>query len=150
MGAFFTIRTATRSDLGFLVTLLKQLFSIESDFEFDLLRQKKGLELLLESLTATILVAEENGAVVGMATGQIVISTAEGCSSLLVEDVVVNKQWQKKGAGTGLLRAIGDWGRAHGAGRMQLLADSANSEAHTFYHKNGWNSTSLVCLRSYC
>lgn len=45
--------------------------------------------MLIANQWATVLVAETSGKVVGMATGQLTISTAEGGPALLVEDVVV-------------------------------------------------------------
>lgn len=143
------IRPATGNDLPYLLALLEQLFSIEEDFLFDAKKQIKGLELLLEQENSHILVAEINGRVVGMATGQLLVSTAEGNLTLLVEDVVVVSSHQGHGIGSTLLQAIGDWGRSFGAVRMQLLADLENTQALKFYKKEKWRKTQLICLRKY-
>ena len=55
--------------------------------------------MLLAHETAIILVAEAAGQVIGMCSGQLTISTAEGGFALLVEDVVVAGPWQGKGVG---------------------------------------------------
>jgi hypothetical protein len=75
-----TIRTAKPSDIPELVDLLKELFSIEADFDFDLEKQTCGLNLLLNSEKDCILVAERlsDNRVLGMCTAQTLISTAEG------------------------------------------------------------------------
>ncbi|MDD5632890.1 MAG: GNAT family N-acetyltransferase, partial [Methylococcales bacterium] len=75
-----TIRTAKPSDIPQLVELLKALFTIEADFNFDQDKQACGLELLLNSDKDCILVAELLGErrVLGMCTVQTLISTAEG------------------------------------------------------------------------
>ncbi len=143
------IRPATEKDLDAMVLLLKQLFGIEADFAFDAQMQKKGLELLLDSKTSIILVAERQDSVVGMGTGQLVISTAEGGPSLLIEDIVVQPAWQQQGIGSALLQALGNWGASRGAIRMQLLADRTNSPALVFYQAAGWQTTQLICLRKY-
>jgi len=143
------IRPATRKDLDAMVLLLRQLFGIEEDFAFDAQKQKRGLELLLKSESSMILVAEQQDMVVGMGTGQLVISTAEGGLSLLIEDVTVQPAWQHQGIGSTLLQALGDWGASKGAMRMQLLADRTNSPALDFYHAAGWRKTQLICLRKY-
>lgn len=143
------IRPATDNDLPSLLLLLKQLFSIEKDFLFDAEKQIKGLELLLQKENGQIMVAEGDGRVVGMATGQLLVSTAEGNLTLLVEDVVVAPSHQGYGIGPALLRAVGDWGRSFGAVRMQLLADLENSQALNFYRKEKWQITQLICLRKY-
>lgn len=132
-----------------MVLLLRQLFAIEEDFTFDADRQQKGLELLLDSANGVIMVAVEKQAVVGMGSGQLVISTAEGGPSLLVEDVVVQPSRQGRGIGTRLLQTLGEWGAKRGAGRMQLLADRHNAVALDFYHRRGWQQTQLICLRKF-
>ena len=143
------IRQAKREDLDDLLLLLQQLFGIEEDFVFDGAKQRKGLELLLESPHCVIMVAEKNHSAVAMGTGQLVISSAEGAPSLLIEDVVVKPVWQNQGIGSKLLRALGDWGTIRGARRMQLLADLANTPALGFYNKIGWQRTQLICLRKF-
>ncbi len=143
------IRPATQNDLKDMLLLLQQLFGIEEDFSFDAVRQRKGMELLLDSGSGIILVAEKQDAVIAMGTAQLVISTAEGGPSLLVEDVVVKPSWQKQGIGSGLLQALGDWGADRGARRMQLLADRTNAPAIDFYHRIGWQQTQLICLRKF-
>jgi ribosomal protein S18 acetylase RimI-like enzyme len=146
---FIMIRLATPDDLDDMLLLLQQLFGIEEDFTFDPVQQRKGLELLLDSAKAVIMVAENQDSVIAMGTAQLVISTSEGGLSLLVEDLVVKPLWQKLGIGSKLLRSLGDWGAARGARRIQLLADKTNSPAIGFYHRTGWRQTQLICLRKF-
>lgn len=143
------IRPAKRQDLDDMLLLLRQLFSIEEDFNFDSTQQRKGLELLLDSTSAIIIVAEEQHSVIAMGTAQLVISTAEGRPSLLVEDVVVQPSWQNQGIGSKVLQTLGDWGTDKGTERMQLLADQTNSPALDFYYRKGWQQTQLICLRKF-
>ena len=149
MPAAYTIRRADRRDIPALVSLLHLLFSIEADFVFDEKRQQKGLQLLLESAANCVLVAEIGQRVVGMSSGQLTISTAEGSVALLIEDVVVEKNWQGSGIGRALMGEIARWGAENGACRMQLLADRNNAAALNFYEKLGWKQTQLICLRKY-
>ena len=143
------IRLAVQSDIPAMVALLHRLFTIEADFQFSAERQHRGLELLLGSGTAAIMVAEEESEVVGMVSAQLVISTAEGGPSLLIEDLVVAANRQSQGIGTALLLAVEEWGSAKGADRMQLLADRTNLPALDFYRRKGWRATQLICLRKY-
>ncbi len=143
------LRSAKREDIDELVILLKQLFSIEQDFTFDRVKQKRGLGLLLDSDSAQVFVAEVAGAVIGMVSGQLVISTAEGGYSLLIEDMVVDRQHRGNGVGKTLLQAAGDWALQRGARRLQLLADLDNSRAFSFYRRAAWDRTNLVCFRKY-
>jgi GNAT superfamily N-acetyltransferase len=142
------VRPAVPDDLETLVALLRELFALEPDFRFDPARQRRGLALLLEDrLRRVALVAERDGAVVGMVTGQLVVSTSEGGGSVLVEDMVVIGSARRQGIGRLLLRAVETWGRGRGATRLQLLADRENEAALRFYERLGWSGTRLVCLR---
>jgi GNAT superfamily N-acetyltransferase len=141
------IRRARVGDLDAMVRLLAALFTLEPDFVPDATRQRRGLAMLLGDPRATILVAERRDGVVGMATVQLVVSTAEGDLSALVEDVVVEEGLRGEGIGRRLVLAIEEWARARNATRLQLLTEADNEPAIRFYERVGWRSTRLVCLR---
>lgn len=132
-----------------MLELLRHLFSIEEDFTFDTEKQLRGLELLLHGKNCQIVVAETNEQIIGMTTGQLLISTAEGAAALFVEDVVVAPAYQGRGIGSALVEEIGNWAQTYGAVRMQLLADRENDQALNFYKKLKWKQTRLICLRKY-
>jgi ribosomal protein S18 acetylase RimI-like enzyme len=147
--AMITIRTAKPSDIPELVDLLKELFSIEADFNFDPEKQACGLNLLLNSEKDCILVAERltDNKVLGMCTVQTLISTAEGGTVGLLEDLAVAADFRHQGIGAKLLAEAVYWAECQGLKRLQLLADKNNLPALDFYQKRGWESTQLVCLR---
>ena len=130
-----------------MVGLLALLFALEADFRPDPVLQRQGLALLLDDVRARVLVAERAGGVVGMCTGQLVVSTAEGGPALLVEDVVVDAGHRGRGVGSAMLAALTEWARGHGVRRLQLLADGNNGPALAFYDRLGWRATALVCRR---
>lgn len=142
------IRCATSEDSDAMLVLLNQLFGVEQDFCFDAPTQHRGLAMLLASSLARVFVAEAEGVVRGMATGQLVVSTAQGGLSVLVEDVVVDEGWRRRGIGTLLLAELQRWASSQGAGRMQLLADRDNETGLTWYRRHGWQHTNLICLRN--
>lgn len=143
-----TIRAARASDLPVLVRLLGELFSLEADFTPDPDAQRRGLTLMLaDPERRAVLVAERAASVVGMVTGQLVVSTAEGAPSVLVEDMVVEAPSRGGGVGRALLRALEAWAAERGATRLQLLADRENAPALAFYDRAGWSATRLVALR---
>ncbi len=142
-----TIRRANHGDLNLMCALLEELFSLETDFYFDRQRQIKGLKMMVARDGARLLVAEAAGRVVGMCSGQVVVSTAEGGPSVLVEDVIVDSRWRGFGIGKMLLRGVIHWAREQGAARLQLLADRDNKPALAFYEHLGWSKTRLICLR---
>ena len=143
------IRTATSTDIPQLVALLKALFAIEADFEFDADKQTRGLNLLLNSEKDRVLVAVslDDSQVLGLCTVQTLISTAEGGRVGWLEDLVVAADFRKQGIATKLLAEAVSWAECQGLKRLQLLADKNNGSALDFYQKQGWHATQLVCLR---
>lgn len=141
------IRPAVSSDIEALTSLLEILFSVEEDFFFDRTLQRRGLELMLRNERCCVLVADVNGQAIGMCTGQLTISTAEGGPALLVEDMVVHGDYRRQGIGQRLMTKVAEWGKIQGASRLQLLADRNNAPGLEFYRKLGWQTTELICLR---
>jgi ribosomal protein S18 acetylase RimI-like enzyme len=141
------IRQAVVADIEAMSLLLNQLFSIEQDFTPDKEKQDRGLRLLLESTDAVAFVAEEESKILGMATLQTLISTAEGGRVGLIEDVVVDESCRGRGIGKSLLSQLLQWAEESGLKRVQLLADCDNQPALDFYQKEGWTLTSLKALK---
>lgn len=145
----FTTRNAEHGDMDAMVGLLGELFSMEADFSVVQERQENGLRLMLEGCGKhrCIKVAETDGKVVAMCSAQLLVSTAEGAYSALVEDMVVTQSARGQGMGAALLEAVRDWAELRGVTRMQLLADKNNLPALAFYKKQGWTGTQLICLQ---
>lgn len=142
-----TIRQANSDDIAHLTALLRILFSFEKDFTFNEAKQRRGLQHMIDNEHGCIFVAEHAGNIIGMCTGQLTVSTAEGGPALLVEDVVVAEEWRSHGVGRRLMDELTRWAYKSGATRMQLLADKSNTGALGFYADTGWKSTQLICLR---
>ncbi|OIQ03033.1 MAG: GNAT family N-acetyltransferase [Zetaproteobacteria bacterium CG06_land_8_20_14_3_00_59_53] len=152
VGKKVRIRDACMDDLAGMTGLLGELFSIETDFTPDIRRQRLGLVSLMKSRTATLLVAVigksgDSEKIVGMCTLQPLISTAEGGTVGIVEDLVVSHQWRGQGIGSMLLDAIEETARRQQMRRLQLLTDMANIPAMHFYDMHAWTRTSLINLR---
>ena len=143
-----TIRLAKMADIPQLVALLEDLFTLEADFQVDQEKQVTGLALLIASQKDVVFVVEVNNAVIGMCSVQTLISTAEGGTVGIVEDLIVNRAYRKQGAASSLLAEVLNWSERHGLKRLQLLADQNNSFALDFYKKQGWQTTRLICLRA--
>ncbi len=141
------IRVAQKSDISTMANLLSELFAIEVDFEIDLEKQQRGLELLLDSEQAVVFVAELENQIIGMCSVQLLISTAQGSKVGLIEDVIISKSHQKQGVGKQLLETVKNWAKQQGLTRLQLLADKTNQNALDFYQKNDWKTTQLIALR---
>lgn len=142
-----TIRAAVLEDIQSLTALLETLFSIEEDFIFNETLQRRGLQMMLDNARGCILTAEVAGSIIGMCSGQLTVSTAEGGPALLIEDVVVHEDWRGQGVGRRLMEGIENWAGKNKSARLQLLADRNNASALSFYKNLGWKTTDLICLR---
>jgi len=142
-------RRARPADIPALCDLLEDLFAIESDFAPDVEKQVKALSILLTdpSDSSLVLVAVMEGKVIGMVSVQTLVSTAEGGKVGLVEDMIIDREFRRRGIGTLLLDHAVEWGRDRKLKRLQLLADRENMPAVDFYARNGWTTTKLGCLR---
>lgn len=125
------------------------LFTIEADFDFNPDKQARGLQLLLNSDKACVLVAEgsEDKKLRGLCSVQTLISTAEGSPVGLLEDLIVAADFRHQGIATLLLAEANVWGQQQGLTCLQLLADKNNAAALDFYQQQRWQSTQLVCLK---
>jgi GNAT superfamily N-acetyltransferase len=152
MATFRSVRIdrARHADVPALSELLAELFAIESDFAPDREKQRRGLELLLqqpENRVQLLVARSDAAAVLGMASAQLVISTAEGALSAWIEDLVVRETFRGQGIARLLVKELLLWAQAQGATRAQLLADRANIPALDFYRHTGWQSTQLSTWR---
>ncbi len=146
----YNYRRAVVSDIESLIELLRELTALEEDFDFDRDKHRAGLELLLAAQPEKVclLVAAQGAEIVGMCSGQVVLSTAMGGGSVWVEDVVVSSKHRGKGIGKALLTHLRDWAESEAkAKRMQLWADKDNTPAITFYNRNGWKKANGIVLK---
>lgn len=147
-------RPAQSEDIPALCNLLEELFTLETDFHPDRGKQAQALQSLIDKSNAchdqsacVVWVAEHAGEVIGMCTVQVYISTAEGGEVGLVEDVIIDADHRLQGVGRQMLQTLVTWARERGLTRLQLLADTHNETAMSFYQKLGWDKTQLLALR---
>ena len=142
------IKKAELSDINQMVSLLKELFSIEKDFTFNETIQRNGLAMMLgDNEKRCIMVATSGEQIIGMSSAQLLVSTAEGGMVALIEDMVIAKSYRGQGIGNKLLLSIEQWAKSRDAKRLQLLADKNNFSALRFYDQQNWATTQLICLR---
>ena len=136
------------ADLPRLVGLLKILFSQEAEFAPDYGKQTRALEKILSDESAgTIYVAREDGLVVAMASLIYTVSTAEGGSAALFEDLIVLPSHRGRGIATALVRFIIAEARRRGVLRLTLLTDMQNERAQALYRKLGFTDSSMKPMR---
>lgn len=130
-------------DIDSLIPLLKQLFSIEKDFDFNKKRHEEGLKLLLKKRDSLVVIAKFEGEVVAMVTMQTIISTAVGAKTGLIEDFIVTDDYRDMGIGTYLFEYLKNYAHKHDIKRMQLVCDNDNISAKEFYLKKSFKKSNL-------
>jgi GNAT superfamily N-acetyltransferase len=126
-------RTATIEDTPALQVLIGQL-GYPPDRE--VLQRRLASYLAADDLT--VLVAEEAGNVIGVASG--------GAQRILAYDgsfelgiLVVDESARGRGAGKLLLAAFEDWARGKGAKSIRLGSRDWRVDAHRFYEREGYH-----------
>ena len=139
---------ARREELPQLVALLGILFSQEAEFVPDDAKQTRALEKILsDESVGTIFVARAEGRVVAMATLIYTISTAEGGTAALFEDLVVLPGHRGRGIASSLLEFVIQEARKQGVLRLTLLTDRQNERAHALYRKLGFADSAMKPMR---
>lgn len=141
-------RVARLDDIEALVHLLASLFADEREFTVDPARQRMGLaELLSRPDRGLVLVAESEGALVGMLSLQLLVSTALGGTVALLEDLVVDPALRGVGIGARLLAAGLATAERLGCRRVTLLTDEGNVAARRFYERQGFMVSPMTPMR---
>lgn len=139
---------ATLAEQDELVHLLNVLFTQDIEFEPDYEKQKAGLEQIISNpLIGEILVMKVDERVVGMVSLLYSISTALGGKVAILEDMVVDKEFRRKGFGKELLLEAIAFARQRGCLRLTLLTDFDNEAAIKFYQGAGFNISKMIPLR---
>jgi len=139
---------ARRDELPQLVALLTILFSEESEFSPDYEKQTRALDKILsDESVGTIYVARDEGQVVAMASLLYTVSTAEGGTAALFEDLVVQPTHRGQGIATALAAFMIAEARTRGVLRITLLTDMQNERAQELYRRLGFIDSSMKPMR---
>ncbi len=142
------IEQGTLEDLPQLTDLLFDLFTQEADFTPDRAKQMRGLRLILEQPSrGRIFVLRHNGMILGMINLLFTISTAEGGFVVLLEDVIIHRDYRKHGFGRKLLEHALDYARKKDFCRITLLADRINEEGMRFFKAHGFTESAMLPMR---
>ena len=142
------IEQATLEDLPQLTDLLFDLFTQEADFVPNRARQMRGLRLILEQPNrGRIFVLRSNGTILGMINLLFTISTAEGGFVVMLEDVIVHRDYRGKGFGDKLLSHAIEYAKKKDFLRITLLTDRLNEQGQRFFKAHGFFESKMIPLR---
>ena len=142
------IEQATLEDLPQLTDLLFELFTMEGDFLPDRAKQMRGLRLILEQPNrGRIFVLRHNGMIFGMINLLFTISTAEGGSVILLEDVIMHRDYRCQGHGARLLQHAIDYAKKKDFLRITLLTDRLDERSQRFFANHGFAISKMIPMR---
>lgn len=129
----FSIRPAIKSDSEIIVNLIRQLaeyekLSHEAVMTIELIEQN-----VFEKEYANVILAEENGIVVGFVLYFFNFSTFLGKPGLYLEDLFIEPQHRGKGYGKKLLTELAKIAVKKDCGRMEWMVLDWNTPSIEFY-----------------
>lgn len=140
------IDRATPEDIPRLAELLASGLE-EAQLDANRDKANQGLRLLLENpARGRILVLRENEEIVAMATILFTVSTAEGGLVVLLEELLVDKDYRRRGYGTALLRHVINFATEKGLQRITLLFDARKIVSKEFFQKAGFITSAMIPL----
>jgi GNAT superfamily N-acetyltransferase len=99
-------------------------------------------EAILADRDQRLLVAEDGGRLVGSAHVMVLRHVGRSLPrSAVVEGVVVDPAYRRKGVGVALMRAAAEAAREAGCYKLTLTSNLARTGAHRFYSRLGWKRT---------
>jgi GNAT superfamily N-acetyltransferase len=138
-----TIRAATEKDIARLLELYQQLSMSPGSY-------KKAPEEDCKRVLAdaakipgySLLVAEENGEVIGTTVLSILPGFAHSTASFaVIEYVVVDEKKRSKGIGKALMDYCKDLAKKAGCYKIMLTSDKRRDRAHKFYRSIGFEAS---------
>ena len=142
------IEQATLEDLPQLTDLLFDLFTQEADFIPNRAKQMRGLRLILEQPNrGRIFVLRQNGMILGMINLLFTISTAEGGFVIMLEDVIVHRDFRGRGFGDKLVSHAIEYAKRKDFLRITLLTDRPEVESQALFKRYGFKESSMMPMR---
>lgn len=140
------VREATADDAEAIHSLAGELAATVGDSPPRYEDVHARLVELLEEPRARVLVAEDEGAVVGVATLWIKPDLAHGDTIVEVPMLVVSEERRREGVGKLLMEEVQRLAAANDASLIELVATTRNAPAREFYRSLGFVETDHVTL----
>ena len=131
------IRAATLEEAESIVRCYEWLFAPPGlrPPAWDPERAAAALRRAILSDRAEVLVAEADGAIVGICTAYLDLESVRFGQRAFVEDLAVHPDHRSSGHGKALLDAAKAWARAHDATHLELDSADTRTDAHRFYER---------------
>jgi ribosomal protein S18 acetylase RimI-like enzyme len=145
-GSGMRMREATAEDAEAIHSLAGELAAALGDSPPSSEDARARLVELLEEPRARVLVAEDDGVVVGVVSFWIKPDLAHGDTVVEVPTLVVAEGSRREGVGKLLMEEVQKLGAENGANLIELVATTQNVAAREFYRSLGFVETDHVTL----
>ncbi len=145
-GSGIEVREATAEDAEAIHSLAGELAATVGDSPPRPEDVEARLAELLEEPRARVLVAEDDGVVVGVASLWVKPDLAHGDTVIEVPTLVVAEGSRREGVGKLLMEEVQRLGAENGADLIELVATTQNVAAREFYRTLGFVETDHVTL----
>jgi ribosomal protein S18 acetylase RimI-like enzyme len=139
-----TIRPATEKDIPRILELYRQLSFNPEEYKAPPLKDcRKVFKEMSKVPGYSLLVAEEDGEVVGTTVLSILPGFAHGTNPFaVIEYVVVDEKKRSKGVGKILMEHCRKLAKEAGCYKIMLTSDKRRERAHKFYRSLGFDASS--------
>lgn len=138
MSVSFVVRKAEISDAEDIYYINKTSLG----YDYDLIKQKKKLELILNDSTQVVFVADTGDKVVGyihlVNYDVIYADNFKNCLGLAVDN-----DFKRRGIGSALLKQGEKWAKENGAFGIRLCSGIERENAHKFYKSQGYTENKI-------
>lgn len=132
------IRSAEERDVPAIVRLTKELAEYEHLSEFCTITEEMFSKLIFEEHSLSVLVAEQDGITVGIASYYFYkISTFSGKKVLYLEDLYIVPEARGMGIGRKFIDELKKIARDHGCGKIEWKCLNWNEPSLAFYDRIG-------------
>jgi GNAT superfamily N-acetyltransferase len=133
------IREATQDEIERVLGMYEWLFEPPGYTPrwWDPDRAREALVEAIDSDRSTVLVADDDGELVGLCSAYLELNSVRFGQRCWVEDLAVHPERRSEGIGGALLDAAQDWARDHGATHFELDTGVAREDAQRFYERRG-------------
>jgi len=140
------IRAATEEDIPRILELYEELVTSTAPSEADRVPSPDDYRHIFEQVhdmqDHELLVAEEKGEVIGTMVLLIVPNLShKGLPWAVVENVVTDRRFQRRGIGRSMMEYAIDHAREAGCYKLQLASSKTRDEAHRFYESLGFEAS---------
>ena len=149
----FSIREATQIDYKSLNGIFAEVDALHRKALPDIFREPDGpartkeyINGIIANENAGLFVAEHDGQIIGFVHAYIQQSPSipimVSRRYMVIDNLVVKKEFRRAGVGRSLLRKVHEWGLDKGVNQAELNAWEFNKTAIGFYKKTGYTTIS--------